>query len=306
MADGSHDRNLLIVDDGAVSGLARWAPIVVVLSVVIGFATLSWYAYHAGMQSVKDDDLLVVEADKTPLKEKPLDPGGMKFPNQDKTIFDTFAGNQQQPGKVERVLPKPEEPISKDSTDSGTDTWVNDKLQKHDQEPAAIDGKEKMIGAEASIAKSKDYAQIKEQYAVDHPSNTAGVVADQDQSETYVAHKDPEKTVEAPKSPAVVAVKPVEKVPEEKKPVPKAVSTGAAAIQLGAYRSEKEAMEAWTKMHIKFSELSDKSPLVVKADLGSKGIYYRLRVGSLAASDAKATCKALSGKGQACLVPTDK
>ncbi len=89
---------------------------------------LAWYAYHAGTQSTKDEDLLVVEADKTPMKEKPLDPGGMKFPNQDKTIFETFSNAQ--PPKVERVLPAPEEPLPQEMPiRPETTTWMNDKAQ---------------------------------------------------------------------------------------------------------------------------------------------------------------------------------
>lgn len=101
-------------DDNAqsTSGIAKFVPAVVLVSAIIGFVSLAWYAYHTGRQSMKEDDLLVIEAEKTPIKEKPLDPGGMKFPNQDKTIFETFSGNQT-PAKVERVLPAGEEPMEK-------------------------------------------------------------------------------------------------------------------------------------------------------------------------------------------------
>src|SRR4051812_38416219 len=125
-ADGT---DLIIVASN--SGLTRWAPLVIVLAVVAGFVTLSWYAYHAGIQSVKEEDLMVVEADKTPIKEKPADPGGMQIPNQDKTVFETFsANNAKQPPKVERVLPVPEEPMPKDMDASDSTTWVNENLKK--------------------------------------------------------------------------------------------------------------------------------------------------------------------------------
>ena len=346
MRHQSDDRNLVIVDDGAVHGLARWAPMVVVVCVFAGFVGLSWYAYHAGVQSVKDDDLLVVEADKTPLKEKPLDPGGMKFPNQDKTIFDTFAGNSQQPAKVERVLPKPEEQMAKPAETPDTTTWINEKLQKHEQEaPAAA--KEKVIGSEAKPVEAAIPAQQPDKpietppakfnppksdaHEAAHQVIKAEPVVDEEAPQTYVAKKTavvadnaavkpaepaPQKVVALPEKPVTAAKeekkeqkkeqveKPADKPKEEKKA---AVPSGHFAVQLGAYRSEDEANEAWEKMHLKQKELSDKSPTIIEADLGEKGIYYRLRVSGLASvGDAKALCAALSAKGQACILPVGK
>jgi len=79
-------------------------------------------------------------------------------------------------------------------------------------------------------------------------------------------------------------------------------------VQLGAYRSEKEAMDAWGGMQKKHSDLlGSEQPHVIKADLGAKGIYYRLRVGSFAdAASAKAMCGKLTAVGQACILPTAK
>ncbi len=53
--------------------------------------------------------------------------------------------------------------------------------------------------------------------------------------------------------------------------------------------------------------LADKEPIIVKADLVDKGIYYRLRVGGFAsAAEAKTFCGKLAAAGQACILPTDK
>lgn len=300
-----------IMED-ATRKAVRWVPTAVVLVALGGFFTLAWYAYHSGQQSLKEEDLLVVEADKTPIKEKPLDPGGMKFPNQDKTIFNTFSANGgQTPPKVERVLPAPEEPMPKEADLSETKTWVNEKLQ---------DKQDKAPDAPASA-----------------PVVAAPVVSAPKPEEKPVAEKVPEKIVEKPVEkvsekaavPAIPApVTPVELAmpapkPEEAKPSankeaveaalapqkpvekPKAKDNAKSAkVQLGAYRSEKEAREAWKKIQKKYPELADKTVYIVKADLGGKGVYYRLRAGGLAsAADAKSLCNRLSAKGQACLVP---
>lgn len=105
-------------DDGEVSKISKFAPSpnMILLGAVSGFILLAWYAYNAGTPPPREDDLLVIEADKTPVKEIPKNPSGMEFPNQDKTIFETFSTNKQ-PDKVERVLPPPEEPIEINSAE---------------------------------------------------------------------------------------------------------------------------------------------------------------------------------------------
>jgi len=303
------------------SSIARWVPAVVVMSAIIGFVALAWYAYHAGTQSLNEDEVLVVEADKTPMKEKPADPGGMQFPNQDKTIFETFSANGQAPAKVERVLPSPEEPMPKQADTSDTTTWVNQNV--HSDTPAAQPGKpEQVIGAvdkkqdtkEASVA-----AVIHDEKPVTNNDNIESYTRDKavpapDAKSAAPAVKAPvavaQNTAKAPVA-AKAAAKP--EVKTDVKPAKTAAAkleaakpVSSAKVQLGAYRSEKEAQANWTLLQKKFGELKDKTPIIVKADLGDKGIYYRLRVSGFAgAAEAKTLCNGLSAKGQACILASN-
>lgn len=303
MAD-DHDDDVIIDDDASV---VRWIPAAVVMTVLAGFFTLAWYAYHTGTQSVNEEDLMVVEADKTPMKEKPLDPGGMKFPNQDKTIYDTFANGSQTPPKVERVVPAPEEPIEKPAESAETKTWINEKLKEEAPAAGAVKQEQVLGTADATkqmvpLADAKPVATEKpvQPPAVDKaaPSDEVGIV-------THVAkHKEAPVNVKDVK---IVSSKDKEKEAkkaEAKKPVEKAkpATSGSVKVQLGAYASEDEAKNAWGKIQKKFPELSNKTVYVVKADLGEKGIYYRLRAGVADADEAKTLCATLSAKGQACML----
>lgn len=405
-------KNLVIVDEDAAQGFTRWLPTIIVFCVVGGFFTLSWYAYHAGVESVRDEDLLVVEADKTPMKEKPADPGGMQFPNQDKTIFDTFSGNKPTPQNVERILPSPEEPMSKDADTSETSTWINNKLTAGKPAAEQVIGKKKDTKAEKTSEKSTapaerqvipvsapdeddsetfvasrtankagqvldnavketDKAAIKAAKEADEKVSAARLKAEKDKAEKEKADKEKADKEQAAKeqaakeeaaarelkeakeeaarneaakqqlekTKAAEAKAAAAKATEEKKAEDKAAAaraaeekaqadkeakekaakekaeakteskpaaSGNAAVQLGAYRSEDEASEAWEKMHIKFKELSDKQPTIVRADLGEKGIYYRLRITGLDAAGANAMCRALTAKGQPCILPVGK
>ena len=108
------------------------------------------------------------------------------------------------------------------------------------------------------------------------------------------------KAVETPKTEAKPEPKPEAKTAEKAAAKP---AEGKGKIQLGAYKSEAEAKAEWAKIQKKFSQLSGHAPIIVKADLGEKGTFYRLRAGGFA--DAKATCAALTAKGQACILPTN-
>lgn len=98
-------------DDGDYdSDGLRWMSVVVVLLVVFGFISLAWYAYRSGVTSTADGDVPTLEAEAGPLKVAPTNPGGMDFPNQDKTVYETMAKSETG-AKTEHLMEAPEEPI---------------------------------------------------------------------------------------------------------------------------------------------------------------------------------------------------
>ncbi|WP_395688789.1 tetratricopeptide repeat protein [Aestuariivirga sp.] len=83
-------------------------------------------------------------------------------------------------------------------------------------------------------------------------------------------------------------------------------SVGAAngwAVQIASATSEEAAWSSWKKMRNRFKVLDGKEPVVVRADLGTKGVFYRLRlVGFDNQKDAGRECSALKAKGIKCFV----
>jgi cell division protein FtsN len=124
----------------------------------------------------------------------------------------------------------------------------------------------------------------------------------------------PAKIVEAPKPatappaklmPAKAAEKPVEKPVAKAAAAPAktaAATSGVYVLQIGAYKSQSDAEAAWKAYQAKHvALLSGISSDVQKADLGDKGVWYRLRVGSFADKDAAAAlCDRLKADGGAC------
>ena len=117
----------------------------------------------------------------------------------------------------------------------------------------------------------------------------------------------PRLSPHAEESPAVQEIQPKQeaqvKAPEDKMPESQTTSANAVAVQLGAFRTESEAHSAMAELMRKFSELEQNKLVIIKVNLGERGVYYRLRVVNFSNSRAaKAFCRGLSSKGQACIV----
>lgn len=75
------------------------------------------------------------------------------------------------------------------------------------------------------------------------------------------------------------------------------------AVQLGAYRSEARAMDGWHELQARAGQdLSGLSTRTERVDLGSKGVFYRLKAGPFASREkAMSRCRELAASGIACL-----
>jgi hypothetical protein len=92
--------------------------------------------------------------------------------------------------------------------------------------------------------------------------------------------------------------------PPARSAAPATSGTGQYAVQISSQRSEAEAQAAFRALQAKYpAQLGNRQPLIRRADLGSKGIYYRALVGPFAnGSDATALCQSLKSAGGSCLI----
>jgi len=97
---------------------------------------------------------------------------------------------------------------------------------------------------------------------------------------------------------------PVKPKPKPVAPKPKQVS-GNYVVQVASLRSQSEAQAMWDKMSAKSDSVLSPSHFadIKRVDLGSRGIYYRLRINGLA-DKAAATqlCQTLKSAKQDCIV----
>ena len=81
-------------------------------------------------------------------------------------------------------------------------------------------------------------------------------------------------------------------------------ATGGYAVQVSSQHSEAEAHSAFKSLQSKFpNQLGGHAVIVRRADLGSKGVYYRAMVGPYASmEEAAGVCSSLKAAGGNCLI----
>jgi hypothetical protein len=262
---------------------SRLVPFVVLCVALLAFVGLGWYAYNAGTDSADSSDLALIEAEQTPIKERPVDAGGMQFPHQDKSVFETIAGEGAQTSAAQ-VINSSEEPIQPQADAVAPAVAATESvLQQSVVQPQAASD-ETVTTSEA--AAPQEAAPIVQEAQEIKEVPVAEVVKEAKPAE--------EVKVAAPKP---VATKTETTAKSAVKPKIVSAASGSQTVQLGAFKSEAEAKAAWKKVSGN-AALSGKSPQVVKADLGDKGIFYRLRVSGV---NADKTCASLASKSP-CMV----
>jgi cell division septation protein DedD len=82
------------------------------------------------------------------------------------------------------------------------------------------------------------------------------------------------------------------------------IAPGAWRVQLGAAKEEARAKSSLARIAKANADvLKDLNPEIARADLGAKGVYYRMRLGPLpdkAAADA--LCRKLADRKVGCIV----
>jgi TIR domain/SPOR domain len=87
-------------------------------------------------------------------------------------------------------------------------------------------------------------------------------------------------------------------------PFDKRFPAGGYAVQISSQRTEAEALSAYRAQQAKYpGVLGGREPVIRRADLGDKGVYYRAQTSAFAtAEDANAFCARLKAAGGQCVV----
>jgi hypothetical protein len=82
---------------------------------------------------------------------------------------------------------------------------------------------------------------------------------------------------------------------------------GGFVVQLSSQKTESEAQSSFRSLQAKFpDELGSRQPIIRRADLGSKGVFYRTMIGPFgSAHEASQFCATYKAAGGQCVVPNN-
>ena len=295
-------------DDGAArsSGTSVSLIVGVVLGVVL-VGGVGWYAFQnpAGV-ALAPGETQTIKADTTPYKMRPDNPGGMQVENQDKLVYDRVAKGAA-PNRVESLLPPPEEPKAppkappKEVAAAPPPVAPSaEKMPEKVAEKAPAKAPEKTMESIVKAAnEDPSRAVASTAPAAPAPSSDAASLA----AAVAAATTAKPSAVEVPKAPEPkTAVQTAAVTPAVTAPT--VMPAGSFQIQLVSVPTEDAAQSEWKRISGRHKDLfAALAPAITPADLGEKGIYYRLRAGPLAdKAAADQLCATLAADKVGCIV----
>lgn len=293
-----HDRD---EPSGSGGGLSTSLMVGVALGAVL-VAGVGWYAFKGpGGAELPDGQVQTIKAEATPYKLKPDNPGGMQVENQDKLVYDRVAKGAA-PKREENLLPPPEEPKAPPKAVTKAPEPKAPEVKAPEPKAAEKAPEKTPEKAMESIVKEANEGPKPAAPSADAAALAAAVTAATGKS---VADPAPSKTAPAvTKPPEPKAPEPNLEVAAVTPAAPTPIPAGAFQIQLVSVPTEEAAQSEWKRISGRHQDLfAALTPAVTKADLGEKGIYYRLRAGPLAdKAAADQLCATLAADRIGCIV----
>lgn len=239
---------------------------------------VGWFVL-APQYAQTEKEIPIIRRPQTAIKIKPENPGGMDIPNQDKNVYSIVEKKDVDNTVVENLLPKPETPKLPDIVPEVSDVDTNadnlDQIVDEVSETKTAETASKTDSLEKNVKTSNNNV----------PDKPADLLADsKNNKETAVKT---EKIVSAKtETPVAAEVEPAKTI------------NGGWQIQLIASKNKAAVEKTWTDLSGKFADLRKLSHEIQASDLGTQGMFYRLRAGSFASkTEAAQVCAALKAKG---------
>ena len=246
---------------------------------------VGWFVLAPRYQSNNSDDVPVIARPQTPVKIQPVDPGDVELASQERTVYDII---EKRPTSEE-----------------------NDNIVVSAEEPNA-QGIEQLVENVAVETKVENTSGVESLTNGNNVATTEPVV----EQSSVVAVKSAPVAETIKETPVAKVEEPAPMVAETPKPEPVAkaeekvekTNASATVIKAGSWQVQlmsspnKAAVEkSWATMKNKYSTLQNLPYEVENADLGAKGVFYRLKAGSFASkADADALCSQLKKAGGTC------
>ena len=300
--------------------LRRWFPGLVAVGAVGVFAGVLSYAYVIGGRGADNGAVPLVQADQRPVKVRPDDPGGIAVPFQDKEIYSRLGQGQTetataQAPKVERLLPPPETPLPRPAS---APPPPNPSIPETPDIKPPADAVAVVTPPTGKLTASEPKPEVKTPASASVvPPSTVKAQSTTPAAPPAAAGGHSVASASVPPASAP-ATKPASNAPASALPAaatqsaanlaaaatPAAGPTAAFRVQIGAVKTDSEAKREGERLKRQHTDVLGPLQLSVhRADLGSKGVFYRIQLGPLASADAAGdVCKKLSARKVGCLV----
>lgn len=246
--------------------------LVLALGVLLIFAGVVWNTYRQGVRP-SEGGLPIIIGDSAPYKRAPDERGGVEVAGQENGFYGQMDG-MGDPAVVKPTLVR--NPVDLRPSTPALSGAPSDLPPVEDSSPAqpttrsaALDGLDVRSPSASEVA----------------PVRTASLQP---------------VTLTPPRERAVLA----DPAPAPRSTASRFASGGAYQIQLMALRSETAAQSEWSKIKSRSPSLYQGARLDIQhADLGAKGLFFRLRIGTFESRDsAKAFCNDVKATGKDCIV----
>lgn len=244
----------------------QWLKFSAMLLILGAFISILIYVLVARDELVATNaDVPLITPAETPIKRRPENPGGLDIPNRDRVVFDLLSNPENNVAVADTQATAEPEVLALTLTDTTPEPApvVSAPEKSPEPQPAVVEATQK---AEAKPA--------------------------------------PQEPAKQPTSDAITALLTEPAAPQEPEGKPKAEKpSGKYGVQLASFALRQDAENAaqnYKKKHA--SLLGNYTADIQRADLGAKGVRYRVRfVGQETRTDANALCKSLKTAGQGCL-----
>lgn len=264
----------------------------VVIAAAIGAVLIGAGVIFALSSGSDENGTPLIKADTTPYKSRPETPGGADIPFQDKLVFNRLDPNGQ-PVQAEKLLPGAEEPLAHAAKPSEAPKAEAVPMTKEvTAAPQAAEAPAPQAAPATPVAAEPVKPTVVESpKAVETPAQSPV----QTPAQTVAKVEAKPAPVTAP-TPAPVA---------KTAPVATAAPTpaGSVRVQLASIPNQENAQKALGNLSSQYkSALGSATLTVVKADLGAKGIYYRVQSTPVDKSTADRICSGVKAQGGACII----
>ncbi|AWJ86295.1 SPOR domain-containing protein (plasmid) [Azospirillum sp. TSH58] len=279
---------------------------------IVAFAGAIVVVYGGGSRGTPDGAPPLLMADSAPTKARPEQPGGMEVPHQDKLVYERL-NDRGSKSQIERLLPPPEEPLPRPVV--APQVPPSPTLP---EAPAVAQLPPPPPGSTTTVPRQDGEGAPPPAAAPAPPPAVAALPAPV--PATPAPKAAPPPAAKPAPAPPAAAPKPPPAPPVAAAPAPqpapapapalapapapaKASNGGNWRVQLAAVRSEAEASTEWKRLTSRYgAALGGLSMQVAKADLGEKGIFYRIQGVGLDEERAKSVCAQLKSQNVGCVV----